>query len=125
MLIKMKKDNICKNTSGVKSLSGREVEIIAWLEFYQKYFFTIKEVGHFFANQKQRYNTIQILLQKKRIVKINKEKYYLIPIKAKSGGWSEDPFIIADEIFNGGDYFVGGWAAANYWDFTYQIPFMI
>jgi len=68
---------------------------------------------------------IQRLLQKKRIIKINKEKYYLVPIKAKSGGWSEDPFIIADEIMNGKDYFIGGWAAANYYRLTDQIPFWI
>ena len=112
-----------KNT--LKPLSQKEVEIISWLEFYQKYFFIIKDIEPFFSNKKQRYNTIQRLLKKKRIIKLNQDKYYLVPIKARTGGWAEDSFILADEMFNGKDYFIGGWSAANYWRFTDQIPFWI
>lgn len=118
---KNKKDNV----GGIKSLSKKEVELIAWLEFYQKYFFSAREIEQFFKDKKQRYNFVQRLIHKKRIVKLNREKYYLIPIKAKTGGWAEDPFILADEIFNSKDYFIGGWSAANYWHLTDQIPFRI
>ena len=92
----MGKDTKSKNDEKITGLSQREVKIIAWLEFYQKYFFTIKEIEQFFKNKSQRYNTMKHLLKKKRIVKLNKEKYYLIPIKARTGGWTEDPFILAD-----------------------------
>ncbi|MEK6892645.1 MAG: hypothetical protein AABX07_00410 [Nanoarchaeota archaeon] len=109
----------------IKGLSSKETTIIAWLESYEKYFFTIEDVKHFFKNKKQQYNYIQRLLQKKRIVKINKEKYYLIPIKARSGGWAEDPFILADEIMNSKDYYIGGFSAANHYHLTDQIPFWI
>jgi predicted transcriptional regulator of viral defense system len=109
----------------IKGLSKRETEIIAWLESYEKYFFTIEDIKHFFKNKKQRYNTLQRLIHKKRIIKINKRKYYLIPIRARSGGWAEEPFIIADEIMDGKDYFIGGWSAANYWRISDQIPFWI
>ncbi len=109
----------------IKGLSSKETTIIAWLESYNKYFFLIKDIDSFFINKKQRYNYIQRLLAKKRIIKINKEKYFLVPIKARSGGWSEEGFIIADEIMNGKDYFIGGWAAANYYRLTDQIPFWI
>ena len=109
----------------IKGLSSKETTIVAWLESYEKYFFTIEDIKHFFKNKKQRYNYIQRLLQKKRIVKLNKEKYYLIPIKARSGGWAEDPFILADEIMNGKDYFIGGFSAANHYHLTDQIPFWI
>lgn len=109
----------------IKQMSQKQMEIIAWLEFYKKYFFTIEDIKHFFRNKTQRYNTVKRLLQKGRIVKLNKEKYYLIPIKAKSGSWAEDPFVLADEIFNGKDYFIGGWSAANYWKLTEQIPVWI
>lgn len=112
-----------KTITEIKGLSKKETEIIAWLEFYQKYFFTIEDIQRFFKGKWQRYNTIKNLLKKKRIIKLNKQKYYLIPIKAKSGGWSEHSFILADEIMNGKDYFIGGWSAANYWDLTDQIPF--
>ncbi|MEK6886294.1 MAG: hypothetical protein AABW88_00525 [Nanoarchaeota archaeon] len=106
----------------LKQLSKQEVEIIAWLEFNSRYFFTTKEVQHFFNNKKQQYNWTDRLIKKNRIVKLNKTKYFLIPIKAKSGSWAEDPFILADEICNSINYFIGGWAAANYWKLTDQIP---
>lgn len=107
----------------MRGLSEKEVKIISWLEFHQKYFFTTIDIDKHTKNKTQRYNIIKNLLKKKRIVKINRSKYYLIPIKAKSGGWSEHPFIIIDEICNGKDYFIGGWAAANFWKLTDQIPF--
>jgi|SRR3989344_495811 len=109
----------------ISSLSQKQMEIVAWLEFYSKYFFTIHDISPFFSNKKQRYNIIQRLLKKRRITRLNKTKYYLVPVKAKSGGWSEHPFTLADEIMNGSDYFIGGWAAANYWRLTDQIPFWI
>ena len=109
----------------VKGLSKKETEIIANLEFEQKYFFTSDYIDKFSKNKTQRYNIIKNLIKKKRIVKLNKEKYYLIPIKAKSGSWVEHSFIMADEICNGKDYFIGGWAAANYWKLTDQIPMWV
>ena len=108
-----------------KGLSEKEVGIISWLEFHERYFFTIPDVSSFFRDRMQRYNVIKNLTGKGRIVRLNRTKYYLVPIKAKSGGWSEHPFIIADEACNGRDYFIGGWAAANYWKLTDQVPVRI
>ena len=106
----------------MKGLSKKEIEIVSWLEFEKKYFFSAKDIDNFSKNKTQRYNIVKNLLKKKRIVKLNRTKYYLIPIKAKSGSWTEYPFIIVDEICNGNNYFIGGWAAANYWGLTEQIP---
>jgi len=107
----------------MKGISKKEIEIISCLEFDKKYFFTAADIDKQTKNKTQRYNLIKSLLQKKRIIKINRSKYYLIPIKAKSGSWVEHPFIIIDEICNSKDYFIGGWGAANYWRLTDQIPF--
>ena len=120
----MKKQDNNKNEGiKIKGLSEREVKIIAWLEFYQKYFFTSGDIKQFFSRKNTLYSGIQKLLSKKRIIKLNQNKYYLIPIKAKSGGWAEEDFIIIDEICNSGDYYIGGWSAANHWRLTDQIPF--
>lgn len=101
------------------------MEAISYLEFEKKYFFTRNEVRQFFESEQQISDFIHGLKVKARILKINRTKYYLIPIKAKSGSWSENDFIIADEICNGKDYFIGGWAAANYWRLTDQIPMQV
>ena len=106
----------------IKGLSKREVEIIANLEFNKRYFFTSGEIDKFSKNKTQKYNIIKNLIKKKRIIKLNKKKYYLVPIKAKSGSWAESSFALIDEVCNGKDYFIGGWAAANYWKLTEQIP---
>ena len=111
-----------KNNQNMKGLSQREVEIIAWLEFYQKYFFTSEDIRQFFNSKNTLYRGVQKLLMKKRIIKLNQNKYYLVPIKAKSGSWSEHPFIIIDEACNGENYYINGWASANYWHLTEQVP---
>lgn len=113
-----------KKTS-IRGLSGREVEIIAWLEFHKKYFFISKDITHFFKTKMILYSAIKKLMKKGRIIKLNQRKYYLIPIKAKSGSWVEHPFIIADEMFDGEGYYIGGWTAANYWGLTDQVPMQI
>ena len=107
----------------MKGLSKKEIEVIAWLEFHQKYFFTSAEIDHFAKNKTQRYNIVKNLMKKRRIIKLNRTKYVLVPIKATSGNWSEHPLIIADEMCNGKEYYMGGWAAAHYWRVTDQIPF--
>jgi predicted transcriptional regulator of viral defense system len=109
----------------MKGLSSKEIEIVSFLEFEKNYFFTREDIASFFSSYNQTRHTLHKLIQKKRIISLNRNKYYLIPIKAKSGGWSEDSYILADEIFNGKDYFIGGWSAANYWRLSEQIPMKI
>lgn len=109
----------------MKGLSNQEIKVIAELEFSQKYYFTKEDIIHHFDNPKEIKDFIYRLRKKERIVRINRGKYYLVTIKAKSGKWSDDSFIIADQICNGKDYFIGGWAAANYWHLTEQVPMRI
>ena len=109
----------------MKGLSKKEIKLISWLEFENKEFFTRRDIKKFFKNKNEMNVYIHKLMKKGRIVKINKTKYYLIPIKAFEGYWTEHPFVIVDEIFNGKDYFIGGKAAANYWKIIPQIPTQI
>jgi len=102
-----------------------EIKVVADLEFRKKQYFTTDDIEKHFANNKQMINTIYTLRKKGRIVKLSKKKYFLIPIKARKGKWTDDPFTIADEMFDGKNYFIGGWAAANFWRLTDQIPLQI
>jgi len=114
---------IKNNKIEIKGLSKKEVEIIAWLEFNKKYFFSVQEIEHFFKDKTKRYKHNKRTCKEKRIFKLNRTKYYLVPIKAKSGAWAEEPFVVIDEVMNGENYYIGGWGAANYWRLTDQIPF--
>lgn len=106
----------------MKGISSKEIKVISWLELENKRFFTKKDIKQFFKNKNEMNVYIHKLKRKKRIIRINKDKYYLIPIKAYKDRWAEHPFIIIDEIFNGKDYFIGGKAAAHYWGHIEQIP---
>lgn len=103
-------------------LSNKEIKFISYLELEHKRFFTRDDIKKFFKNTNEMNVYIHKLKKKGRIVKLNKTKYYLIPIKAFKGHWSEHPFIIIDEIFNDKDYFIGGKAATYYWGYVSQIP---
>jgi len=106
----------------MKGHSKKEIEIISFLELEGKRFFTRADIKKFFRSRSSITFAIHKLKVKKRIIKINKYKYYLIPIHAFKGKWSEHPFILVDEIFNGKGYFIGGKGAAHYWGLIEQIP---
>lgn len=106
----------------MKGLSEKEISIIAELEYNEKYYFTRDDIKHHFKKDSQLRHTIHKLIKKERIVSLNRNKYYLVPVKAKTGKWGEDPFILADETCNSKDYFIAGWSAANYWRLTDQVP---
>ncbi|MBU3896672.1 MAG: hypothetical protein KJ697_01940 [Nanoarchaeota archaeon] len=106
----------------MKGLSNKEIKMISYLELEEKRFFIKRDIKIFFKNQNEINVYIHRLMQKERIIKINRSKYYLVPIQAFEGKWAEHPFIIIDEIFNGKDYYIGGKSAAHYWGIIDQIP---
>jgi predicted transcriptional regulator of viral defense system len=105
-----------------KGLSEKELDLISNLELKNKYFFTTQDIKPFFKNDNERKVYIHRLKNKGRVVKLNQSKYFLIPIKAVKGNWSEHPFILIDEIMNGKNYCITGGAAANYWKLIDQVP---
>lgn len=109
----------------MKGLSKKEIQVVSDLEFRDQYYFTRTQIRSHFKNDKQMTNTLYRLRKKGRIEKLSKNKYYLIPIKAPNSKWLDHPFIIVDEMFNGENYFIGGWSAANHWQVTEQIPMRV
>lgn len=64
------------------------------------------------------------LARKRRLQRIEKGKYLLIPEKAgQELYWSETPWVIVPYLID--EYYVGFWTAMNYWDMTEQIPYTI
>lgn len=106
-----------------RGLSEKELAFISKLELKGKSTFTREEIRNNFTSVNEMNVYIHRLKKKGRIIKLNKNKYFLIPVKAVGSKWSEHPFIIIDEIMNGKDYCIVGKAAANYWDLVDQIPF--
>lgn len=106
-------------------LSKRAIKVISDLEFQEKYYFTKEDIRKHFDNKKQLYDFIHNQKKNLRIIKLNKDKYFLIPIKARYNVWTDNPLIVADEIMNREDYYIGGWYAAHYWGLTDQVPMQV
>ena len=104
------------------SLSEKEIVFISKLELKKKYFFTREDIKSNFTSDNEMSVYLHRLRKKGRIVKINRSKYLLIPIKAVNRKWSEHPFILIDEILDSKDYCIVGKAAAKYWKLIDQIP---
>jgi predicted transcriptional regulator of viral defense system len=109
----------------MKGISGKELEAISFLELEGKRFFSKSDVMQFFRDNNEMAVYIHRLVHKGRVVKIAKDRYYLVPIQAYQGKWSEHPYIVIDEMFDGKDYVIGGKSAANHWGFVEQIPSVI
>lgn len=109
----------------MNGISKKEIKVISDLEFKKKYYFKIEDITSHFLNIKQQYNTLYQLQKKGRIIKLNQKKYFLVPIIARHGKWTDYPEIIADEMCDGEDYFIGGWYAVNYWRLIDQIPMQV
>lgn len=110
------------NKQRMNGISGREIEVISYLELEGKRFFERKDIRKFFMSDNEMNVYMHRLMMKGRVVKISKNKYYLVPIQAYHSKWSEHPFIVIDELFDGKGYCIGGRGAAHYWGITEQIP---
>lgn len=109
----------------MKGLSKKEIKVVSDLEFQKKYYFTLDNIKAHFKNKKQMLNTVYTLTKKHRIIKLNKKKYFLVPIKARVGKWTDNPLIIVDEMCDSRNYYIGGWYAAYYWKLTEQVPMQV
>ncbi len=106
-------------------LSERAIRVISDLEFQERYYFTREDIEKHFDDKKQLSNFIHTQMKNNRFIKLNRNKYFLVPIKARTGRWTDHPLIVADEMMNGQDYYIGGWYAAKYWGLTDQVPLQI
>lgn len=106
-----------------KGITEKELKFISKLELKGNYFFTRDEIKDNFTSINEMNVYLHRLRKKQRIIKLNKNKYFLIPVKAIDSKWSEHPFVLIDEIMNGEDYCIVGKASAYYWKLIDQIPY--
>lgn len=106
-------------------LSERSIKVISDLEFQEKYYFKKQDIRKHFSSDKQLYNFLFNQMKNKRIIKLNRDKYFLVPIKARTGRWTDHPIIVADELMDSKNYYIGGMYAAYYWELTEQVPMQI
>jgi len=76
------------------------------------------------ANNSATRHVLMNLTKKRRLQRIERGKYLLIPESAgQELYWAESPWVIVPHLID--VYYVGFWTAMNYWDMTEQIPYTV
>src|SRR3989338_8923262 len=105
-----------------KSLSKDEVYLISRAEFEKQKLITTQFAQKLFPDKNKASRVLVFLTQKGRLIRIEKGKYILVPIKAPNQQWMPNEFILADLWMGDAPYYIGYFTMYNYWGFTEQIP---
>jgi len=103
-------------------LGPQEIRLLFSLEQKRTIIFTVDDAKKILnSSDPSVWNVLEALQRKKRIQRIEKGKYLLVPAKAGiEGYWTEDALSIVPDLID--VYYVGFWTAMNYWGMTEQIP---
>lgn len=113
------------NTMSSKSyfnLSKDELYLISRAEFEKQLLITAKFAQKLFPNKNKASKVIASLTRKGRVIKLEKGKYLLVPIKAPNQQWMPNEFILAKLWMADIPYYIGYFTAYHYWGFTEQVP---
>ena len=105
-----------------KNLSKDELYLISRAEFEKQKLITTPFVQKLFPDKNKAARILSFLAKKGRLLKIEKGKYVLVPIKAPNQQWMPNEFILASFWMGNAPYYIGYFTMYNYWGFTEQIP---
>lgn len=106
-------------------LGGLEAKLIFTLEQQNTTHFTVDDARRVLDTTDEiLWKTLHKLSEKKRIQRIKKGHYLLIPAKAGyETKWREEVTKFIDDIIE--NYYIGYWTALNLWHMTEQIPLTV
>lgn len=105
-----------------RNLSKDELYLISRAEFEKQKLITTQFVQKLFPDKNKASRVLVSLTQKGRLIRIEKGKYILVPIKAPHQQWMPNEFVVADLWMGDTSYYIGYFTMYNYWGFTEQIP---
>ena len=108
--------------NGYKNLSKDELYLISRAEFEKQKLITTQFAQKLFPDKNKASRVLFFLTQKGRLIRIEKGKYILVPIKAPNQQWMPSEFIVADLWMGDTPYYIGYFTMYNYWGFTEQVP---
>ena len=109
----------------IKTLSAREIELLTRLEFEGKEIYTRKEIISFCKDKRNAAYLIKKLLEKKRLKKIIKNIYLLVPMKAPQGRWMANEYLISKALAREANYYVGYSTVFNSYGFIDQVAQLV
>lgn len=108
--------------NGYRNLSKDEVYLISRAEFEKQKLITTQFVQKLFPDKNKASRVLVFLTRKGRLIRIEKGKYILVPMKAPNQQWMPNEFVVADLWMGSTPYYIGYFTMYNYWGFTEQIP---
>lgn len=109
----------------IRSFSAAEIELLTRLEFEGKEIYTREKIISFCKTKPKAAYLIKKLLEKKRLRKIIKNIYLLVPMKAPGGQWTGNEYIIAKALARGANYYIGYSPVFSSYGFTDQVARII
>lgn len=109
----------------IRTLSAPEIELLTRLEFEGKEIYTRKEIISFCKDKQNAVYLIKKLLEKKRLRKIIKNIYLLVPMKAPQGRWVANEYLISKALVREANYYVGYSTVFNSYGFTDQVAQLV
>jgi predicted transcriptional regulator of viral defense system len=107
---------------GYMNLSKDEIYLISRVEYEKQKLITTAYARGLYNDSNKASKIIASLLRKKRLIRIEKGKYLLVPIKAPNQQWVPNEFVVAALWMGNNPYYIGYFTMYNYWGFTDQIP---
>ncbi len=105
-----------------KNLSKDELYLISRAEYEKQKLITTQFAQKLFPDKNKASRVLVFLTRKGRLIRIEKGKYILVPIKAPNQQWMPSEFLVADLWMGNTPYYIGYFTMYNYWGFTEQIP---
>lgn len=105
-----------------RGISKDELNLISRAEYSGLKLITGEFANSVIGEKKKTSNILSRLVNKGRLIRISRGKYFIVPIRAPKQLWAPNEFITAKYWIGTGDYYLGYYTMYNYWGFTGQIP---
>jgi predicted transcriptional regulator of viral defense system len=101
-------------------IGSKEAELIAYLSDKRKRVFSIAEAAEIMGISRTSASDLALrLLKKKKLIRIEKAKYLIVPPEAwKTGEYTEEGIILASQIVK--PYYISYWTALSFYGWTEQ-----
>ena len=109
-------------TINYKNLLKDEIYLISRAEFERQKVITTQFAQKLFTDKNKASKTLASLTRKNWLIRLEKGKYVVVPLKAPNQKWMPNEFVVAALWMGDTPYYIGYFTMYNYWGFTEQIP---
>jgi len=104
------------------NIRKEELYLISRAEYEKRKLITTEFARKLFPQPMLAAAILNSLSGKGRLIKLQRGKYFLVPIKAPNQQWTPNEFVVASLWMGDVPYYVGYFTMYHYWGFTDQIP---